>query len=72
MGVEAGELSQRAVEALVSQAYRVGRITHAQAGQILGLDRWQTDEFLKSERAYRSGEQEEFTSDLSRLRLLQK
>jgi hypothetical protein len=63
-----GDLSQRAVEALVAQAYRAGKITHAQAGEILGLDRWQTDAFLKIEQAHRPCEAEEFASDLAQLR----
>ena len=64
------DFSHRAVEALVAQAYRAGKITHAQAGEILGLDRWQTDAFLKGEQAHRPGESEEFASDLARLRRL--
>jgi Uncharacterised protein family (UPF0175) len=64
------ELSHRAVEALVAQAYRAGKITHAQAGEILDLDRWQTDAFLKNEGVHRPSETEEFASDLAQLRRL--
>jgi len=72
LGTDADSLSHQAIEALVAQAYRASRITHAQAGEILGLDRWQTDEFLNGEHAHRPGETEEFASDISRLRHLQK
>jgi hypothetical protein len=70
MGAVASDLPRRAFEALVSEAYRGGRITHAQAGKMLGLDRWQTDAFLKEARAFREGEGEDFAGDLETLRRL--
>ncbi|MGD0614505.1 MAG: UPF0175 family protein [Verrucomicrobiota bacterium] len=72
LGADPKTLSRRAVEALVAQAYRAGNITHAQAGEILGLDRWQTDRFLKEAQAFRPSEAEEFASDIERLRQLGK
>jgi predicted HTH domain antitoxin len=29
------------------QGYRAGRLSHRQAGEMLGLDYWQTETFLK-------------------------
>jgi hypothetical protein len=37
----------RAFESLVSDAYRTCKISHAQVGKMLGLDRWKADAFLK-------------------------
>lgn len=54
------------------QAYRAGRITHAEAGEILGLDHWQTDAFLKRAQAFRPTEAEEFAPDLAALRRIGK
>ncbi len=68
LGDEPAELPRRTLEALVAQAYRAGRITHAQAGEILGLDRWQTEAFLKGAQAFRPNETQEFASDLAALR----
>jgi hypothetical protein len=71
-GADPKTLSHRAVEALVAQVYRAGKITHAQAGEILGLDRWQTDRFLKEAQAFRPSETEEFAFDIERVRQLGK
>jgi predicted HTH domain antitoxin len=29
------------------ESYRVGRLSHRQVGQLLGLDYWQTENFLR-------------------------
>jgi hypothetical protein len=68
LGNKTAELPRQTLEAVVAQSYRAGKITHAQAGEALGLDRWQTDAFLKNAQAHRSGENEEFEADLARLR----
>jgi len=72
LGSNAAELPRQALEALVAQTYRAGKLTHAQVGEALSLDRWQTDGFLKASRAQRAWESEEFSSDLKRLRSLSK
>ncbi|MBE0541401.1 MAG: UPF0175 family protein [Verrucomicrobia bacterium] len=72
LGSDPDALSRQALEGLVAQAYRAGRLAHAQAGEILGLDRWQTDAFLKRAKAFRPGEAEEYGSDLAALRRLGK
>jgi len=70
LGGGPSELPRRAFESLVSDAYRAGRISHAQAGEMLGLDRWQTDAFVQEARAHRAGEPEEFADDLAIIRRL--
>jgi hypothetical protein len=70
IGATPSNLPRRAFEALVSEAYRAGRITHAQVGKMLELDRWQTDAFLKEARAFRACESEDFAGDLATLQSL--
>jgi hypothetical protein len=65
-------LPRQTFEALILQAYRKRRITHADVGELLHLDRFETDGFLKSAEAFRPHEDEEFSSDLERLRSLSK
>ena len=72
LGAGPKELPRQTLEALIVQAYRKGQITHAQVGELLDLDRWQTDGFLKNALAFRAHESEEFSSDLERLRKISK
>ena len=72
LGSEPGDLSRKTLEALVVQAFRKGQITHAQVGELLELDRWATDSFLKNAQGFRANESEEFFSDLDRLRSISK
>ena len=72
LGNNAAELPRQTLEALVSQSYRAGKLTHAQVGESLGLDRWETDAFLKSSHAQRAWESEEFSADLAHLRSISK
>lgn len=45
-------LAREILEALVIQAYQTEKITHAEAGRILGLpSRWAVDAFLKQHNA---------------------
>jgi uncharacterized protein UPF0175 len=42
------DLSRIALEALAAQAYRDGKLTHAEVQHLLGFNsRWETDAFLK-------------------------
>jgi hypothetical protein len=70
LGAAPEELSRQTLEALIVQAYRKGQITHAQVGELLDLNRFETDGFLKEAQAFRARESEEFASDLERLRRL--
>lgn len=70
LGAEPADLPRRTLEALVAQAYQRGQLTHAEVGDLLQLDRFATDAFLKNSQAFRPADNEEFSSDLERLRLL--
>ena len=70
LGEEPEELPRKTMEAVVAQSYRAGKITHAQVGEILDLDRWQTDAFLNNAQASRPWENEEFATDLQTIREL--
>ena len=72
LGAEPDELPRRTLEALIVQAFRKGRITHAQVGELLELNRFETDGFLKNAQAFRLSESEEFSSDLESLRRIAK
>jgi hypothetical protein len=68
LGGEPSNLPQRTIEAATLQQYAAGKITHAQVGEILGLDRWQTDALLQKQNVFPPGFDEEFKDDLNRLR----
>ena len=70
IGATPADLPRRAFEALVSEAYRSGSITHTQVSNMLELDRWQTDAFLMEAWAFRACESEDFAADLAALRSL--
>jgi uncharacterized protein UPF0175 len=72
LGSDPTELPRKMLEALAAQCYQLGKITHAQVGEALGLDRWQTDGFLKNAQAYRPSEASEFEADLAKLRNISK
>ena len=72
LGSNAADLPRQTLEALVAQTYRAGKLTHAQVGEALGLDRWETDGFLKAAHAQRAWESEELSSDLEHLRSIGK
>lgn len=47
--LENGESIEREVlEATALEGYREGKLSHAQVGRMLGLNRFETDEFLKT------------------------
>ena len=46
-------LSREILEALVADAHRRDKLSRFQVGKILGLDRWQTEDFLAARDAIR-------------------
>jgi hypothetical protein len=72
LGSQPEELPRQTLEALIVQAYRKGQITHAQVGELLELNRWETDGFLKNAQAFRPQENAEFFSGLESLRGISK
>jgi hypothetical protein len=72
LGAAPENLPRKSLEALIVQAYRKGQITHAEVGEMLEINRWETDEFLGEAQAFRPEERLEFVSDLEDLRRLAK
>lgn len=68
LGAKIGDLPRKSLEAIVAQSYRAEKLTHAQVGELLGFDRWQTDAFLKKAQAFRPSETDEFAKDLNTAR----
>jgi hypothetical protein len=68
LGGENANLPQRTLEAATLQQYSAGKITHAQVGEILGLDRWETDALLKKHQVFPPDFDAEFKDDLIKLR----
>ncbi|HAB17720.1 MAG TPA: UPF0175 family protein [Verrucomicrobiota bacterium] len=46
-------ISREFLEAYAADAYRNERLSRHQVGQLLGLDRWQTEDFLARRQAQR-------------------
>ena len=51
---EASEMPRQMLEAFAAEAYRAQRLSRHQLGQLLGLDYWETEEFLTRHEARRS------------------
>jgi predicted HTH domain antitoxin len=60
---------REALEALAIEGYRSGTLTHYQAGQLLGLSRFELDRFLKDRNIYEHAyDVEDLDRDLEALR----
>ncbi len=68
LGARLSDLPRQTLEALIVQAFRKGQLTHAQVSELLELNRFETDAFLKDAEAFRLRENEEYSSDLENLR----
>ena len=64
-------LPRKILEAIAVEGYREEALSHRQVGELLGLDRWQTDAFLKEHGAYLPYDMEEYESDRAVLNRLQ-
>ena len=61
-----GELSNVTLRALSAQAYRDGKLTHAEVQRVLGFaSRWETDAFLKQAGAYLDYTEADLDNDLA-------
>jgi predicted HTH domain antitoxin len=58
-----GDLSRRALEALAFEAYRAEVVSQPQVGEILGLDFWETERFLKERRAFLHYDEDDLQQD---------
>lgn len=64
-------LSQHILETLVVNAYKERRLTSAEVGLILGLNRFEVDAFLKQHQAYLHYTISDFNQDLQTLQRIQ-
>jgi predicted HTH domain antitoxin len=60
-------LSQHVLETLVVEAYKSQRLTSAEVGRILKLNRFEVDAFLKQHQAYLHYTIDDFNQDLQTL-----
>ncbi len=63
-------LSQRILEIVVVEAYKAKRLTSAEVGSILKLDRFAVDAFLKQHQAYLHYKIADFNQDIQTLQHL--
>ena len=64
-------LSQHILETLVVDAYKAQRLTSAEVGRILHLNRFEVDAFLKQHQAYLHYTIADFNQDLQTLQQIQ-
>jgi predicted HTH domain antitoxin len=50
LGQKPETVAQRVLEDAAIEGYRQGRLSHRQVGSMLGLDYWQTEDFLREHR----------------------
>lgn len=52
LGAASNDLNREVTEAYVLELFRQGRITHHELAQALGLDRFETDAYLKAHNVF--------------------
>jgi hypothetical protein len=57
-------ISRELLEAYAAEAYRSERLSRHQVGVLLGLDRWQTENFLAKRNALRPFTKEDYELEL--------
>lgn len=66
-----GNLSQRTLEALALEAYRLGVITEAEVQRMLNLSsRWEVENFLQQEQSYLVYTEADLEGDIHAIRYL--
>ncbi len=69
LGGTGPDLARQALEALATEAYRVGRLTHFELRQVLGFEtRFELDGFLKERGVYEPVTLEDIRRDLADLK----
>lgn len=58
-----GDLPRKALEALALEAYRDGHFSARQVGELLGLDFWRAEAFLREHWAYLEYDEEDLARD---------
>lgn len=64
---ERQELSRFVLEAVAVEGYRREALTQRQVGELLGMNFWETEAFLKAREAYLHYDIEDFKKDLQAL-----
>ena len=64
---ERQELSRFVLEAVALEGYRRAALTQRQVGELLGLNFWETEAFLKSREVYLHYDIEDFKKDMQAL-----
>ena len=70
LGGRQGDLSRCVFEATIADQYRNGKLSHIEVSQLLGLDRFETDEFLKRHASFRPEELADYAEDFDRFQKL--
>jgi predicted HTH domain antitoxin len=65
-----GQLPRKVIEAVAAEGYRQDILSHQQVAELLGLNRWQTDAFLKERAAYLHYSADDLKDDLDTLKHL--
>lgn len=65
LSAEWPDISRKALEALAVEGYREALLSRAEVGEILRLDRWETEDFLKERGLYRQYGTADLETDLS-------
>jgi len=47
LGENPGQVARRVLEDVAMEGYRAGRLSHRQVAELLGLDYWQAEDFLR-------------------------
>jgi predicted HTH domain antitoxin len=68
-----GDLPRKVLEAIAVEGYRQGALSRGQVGELLGMNFWETEAFLKERNAYLHYSMEDLEKDRATLeRLLKK
>jgi hypothetical protein len=70
LGGDQRDLPRRAFEAVIADQYRNGKLSHVDVSQLLGVDRFETDGFLKRHSAFRPEELADYATDFDRFQNL--
>ena len=62
-----GQIPRKILEAIAVEGYRQEVLSHAQVAQLLDLNRWETDAFLKERGAYLHYDSDDYRNDQSQL-----
>ncbi len=71
LGAGGRDISRRALELLAVDGYRETRLSQRQVGEMLGMNFWETEAFLKKHEAYLQYDISDFNRDREALQRLE-